>query len=229
MAEKHDAKLYFKYYRRIYFTLLTLLAVSVVGPLFGITWITLLTAFGIALVKADMVIESFMHLRVEKRIIKWMLASSLVVMGLFFWGVAPDVMNHEGLNWENVAAQAAVARGITGEGAEGPEADVEPAGGAATTASAFNAAAAYRNACAPCHGDSGAGDGLAGAALDPEPADFTAGAFWEGRTDTQLVGAIRGGGVAVGRSPLMPPWGGMFDAAQAQAIADHLRTFRPGP
>ena len=32
--------------------------------------------------------------------------------GLFFFGVAPDVMSHEGTNWDNTAAKAAVKRGI---------------------------------------------------------------------------------------------------------------------
>ena len=37
-------------YRNIYLTLLALLVVSVVGPMFGVLWLTLATAFGIALI-----------------------------------------------------------------------------------------------------------------------------------------------------------------------------------
>ena len=64
-------------YTKIYITLVVLLCISVAGPHLGIFWVTLITAFGIALVKADLVIQNFMHLKVERRIVKWMLATSL--------------------------------------------------------------------------------------------------------------------------------------------------------
>lgn len=99
-------------YRKIYFTLLILLVISVAGPFLGIKWVTLLTAFGIAGVKANMVVQNFMHLKWEKRIVKFVLAVSLVLMALFWGGVAPDVMKHAGLRWTNDAAMAATARGI---------------------------------------------------------------------------------------------------------------------
>src|SRR5688572_26618284 len=108
-------------YKKIYLTLLALLVVSVVGPFFGIVWVTLLTAFGIAFVKANLVVQNFMHLKWERRIAKWVLATSLVLMGLMMAGVSVDVLNHEGNNWENVAAQAAVERGIPLEPGEETE------------------------------------------------------------------------------------------------------------
>lgn len=108
-------------YTRIYIILLVLLIVSIIGPEIGIRWLTLITAFGIALVKANLVIQNFMHLRTERRIMKWLLAASLVLMFLMFFAVAPDVMRHTGTNWENDAAQAAIERGIGG-GEHGGEA-----------------------------------------------------------------------------------------------------------
>ena len=99
-------------YRKIYFTLLVLLVISVAGPFLGIKWVTLITAFGIAGVKANMVIQNFMHLKWEKRIAKYVLAVSLLLMALFWGGVAPDVMKHAGLRWTNDAAMAAVERGV---------------------------------------------------------------------------------------------------------------------
>jgi caa(3)-type oxidase subunit IV len=99
-------------YRNIYLTLLALLVVSVIGPMFGILWLTLATAFGIALVKATLVVQNFMHLKWERRLVGWFLAAALLLMFLMFAGVAPDVMSHEGANWENLAAQAAIERGI---------------------------------------------------------------------------------------------------------------------
>jgi caa(3)-type oxidase subunit IV len=103
-------------YRNIYLVLLVLLIVSIIGPEIGILWLTLVTAFGIALVKATMVVREFMHLKDERKLIKWMLVTSLLLMLLLFAGVAPDVMRHEGTNWENLSAKAAVERGIDSEG-----------------------------------------------------------------------------------------------------------------
>jgi len=42
-------------YVKIWALLIALLAVSIVGPFFGLLWFTLVTAFGIAVVKALMV------------------------------------------------------------------------------------------------------------------------------------------------------------------------------
>jgi hypothetical protein len=50
-AGHHDAGHHVNY-KKIYLTLLALLVVSVVGPFLGNIWITLITAFGIAIVKA---------------------------------------------------------------------------------------------------------------------------------------------------------------------------------
>lgn len=92
-------------YGKIYGILLFLLVVSIIGPEIGIKWVTLITAFGIALVKATMVIREFMHLKDERALIGWVLGASLLLMFLFFFGIAPDVMKHDGANWENIAAK----------------------------------------------------------------------------------------------------------------------------
>ncbi|MDA1095684.1 MAG: cytochrome C oxidase subunit IV family protein, partial [Chloroflexi bacterium] len=87
MSENHDDGHHVNY-KKIYFILLGLLVVSVAGPFLGILWVTLITAFGIAFVKANLVIQNFMHLRWEKRLMKWMLTSSLILVALFLAGVA---------------------------------------------------------------------------------------------------------------------------------------------
>ena len=60
-------------YIKIYFILLMLFVVSVVGPEIGTALnskiITLITAFGIAVVKAYLVCAYFMHLKFELRMI----------------------------------------------------------------------------------------------------------------------------------------------------------------
>ncbi len=108
-------------YVKIWAVLLVLLILSILGPVvaphlaFGFleAWmITLMAAFGIALVKAYLVAANFMHLNVEKKYISYLLVTMLMMMLLFFAGVAPDVMKHEGQNWKNVAAQAEVERAL---------------------------------------------------------------------------------------------------------------------
>ena len=207
-------------YKKLYSTLLGLLVVSVAGPFLGILWVTLMTAFGIALVKANLVIQNFMHLKWERRLMKWMLMTSLLLMALMVAGISPDVMNHEGNNWENLAARAAVERGIDGElgEEEAVEAEVAEVG--------FDAAVMF-GVCAACHGAAGDGTGAAGLALDPQPADFTDPAFWETRDLERIVTVIRDGAASVGGSPLMVPFGVNFDDEQIRALADYVMTFRP--
>ncbi len=212
-------------YKKIYFTLLFLLVVSVVGPEFGILWVTLVTAFGVAAVKAYLVIENFMHLRWEKKLMKWMLTSSLIVMALMFFGIAPDVMKHEGRNWVNQAAIAATERGIGGHGEE------ESAGEAVEMVEAepgvFNAQSQYNIACATCHGQQGMGDGAAAAALNPQPADFTDPAFWTERDRDRIYTVIREGAAAVGGSPLMVAWQNTYNDEQIEALTDYVMGFQP--
>ena len=96
------------HYIKIYLILLVLLIVSIIGPELGIRSVTLITAFGIAIVKAVMVASYFMHLNVEKRYIWYMLIGMLALVAVFFYGVAPDVMKSQGSNWENKAAKALI-------------------------------------------------------------------------------------------------------------------------
>lgn len=96
--EAHGAGRYVK----IWIILLVLLGVSVIGPLAEIKWLTLITAFGIALVKAGMVCAYFMHLNIEKKLAWYILFATLLLLLVFFTGIAPDVMKPEGQNWESL-------------------------------------------------------------------------------------------------------------------------------
>ena len=86
-------------YVRVYFLLMGLLVVSVVGPLFGIRVVTIITAFGVASYKAYLVAKNFMHINVERPFISYLVVTVLVFMLLFFAGTAPDVMRAEGRGW----------------------------------------------------------------------------------------------------------------------------------
>jgi caa(3)-type oxidase subunit IV len=232
MADHYDSKAFVRYYRKIYFTLVILLVVSVLGPFFGIVWVTLITAFGIAFVKATLVAQNFMQLKWERRLIRWMLTASLVLMALFVAGVAPDIMEHEGQLWVNEAAMAAVERGIDAEPVEGggveAETDVLETDVVEVEPGAFDARGAFNLACAACHGQAGDGTGPAGLALDPSPASFIDPAFWETRDGERIYTAIRDGAAAVGGSPLMVPWRNSYDDEQIRALAEYVMGFRPG-
>jgi caa(3)-type oxidase subunit IV len=96
-------------YVKIWGLLVVLLAISIVGPMFGMTWLTLVTAFGIALVKALMVTAYFMHLNVERMYVKYLMIVLVGVVLVFFAGVAPDVMKAEGQNWRHAKSGGPVA------------------------------------------------------------------------------------------------------------------------
>jgi caa(3)-type oxidase subunit IV len=96
------------YYVKWWAILLGLLIISLIGPELGIQWVTIVTAFGIAIVKALIVAAYFMHLNIEKRYIHYMLYTMLIFVFLFFAGVAPDIMNREGRNWVNSSANKVI-------------------------------------------------------------------------------------------------------------------------
>ena len=86
-------------YVKIWYWLLFLLAISVVGPMFEVPVLTLITAFGIAIIKSFLVAANYMHLKFEKKIIWLLLILSLCLLGVFFFGTAPDIMMTEGDQW----------------------------------------------------------------------------------------------------------------------------------
>lgn len=82
----------------------------------------------------------------------------------------------------------------------------------------------YASTCIACHGKKGDGRGPAGAALNPPPRDFTDAELMAKLTDEMLKKAIREGGAAVGKSPVMPP-NPQFNDEELDAIVAYLRSF----
>jgi len=113
-AEHHTSD-----YVRVWVWLLILLAISVVGPMFEIPALTLVTAFGIAIVKAYLVARNFMHINIEPKYVVYLLTTMLMFMFLFVAGVSPDVLRHDGRNWNNESAKAEVERVLEAEAAGG--------------------------------------------------------------------------------------------------------------
>ena len=96
MSEEHT---HHPNYLKVYAVLIVLLIISIAGPMLEIRVVTLITAFGIAVVKAYLVAKNFMHINIAQRYVTYLMATVLVFMLLLFAGVAPDVMQAYGTNW----------------------------------------------------------------------------------------------------------------------------------
>ena len=81
--------------------------------------------------------------------------------------------------------------------------------------------------CWTCHGEGGAGDGPAGATLEPKPRKFTEGDFKFGGTDKDIYEVIVNGAASKGGSANMVPWGGVItDEADRQALVKFIRSLK---
>lgn len=96
-----------QHYVKIWGLLCALLCVSVIGPMLGHPVLTLITAFGIAIVKAYLVARNFMHVNIEGRWVAYLLLGMVAFVLVLFWGVAPDVMEHQGHRWQKFYAEPA--------------------------------------------------------------------------------------------------------------------------
>jgi cytochrome c oxidase cbb3-type subunit III len=82
----------------------------------------------------------------------------------------------------------------------------------------------YGQYCVSCHGQSGKGDGPAAAALNPKPRDHTDKESMSKMSDDDLLKVIKNGGASIGKSPLMPPWGGALKDDQIKDVIAYVRT-----
>lgn len=98
----------------------------------------------------------------------------------------------------------------------------EPAGDAA------RGRADYATYCAACHGERGDGAGVLAKLLDPAPARHSDAAYMEKLTDDYLYRLLKEGGPAVGRSPLMAPWGRSLSDEQLLDLIAFVRSLPYG-
>lgn len=93
----------------------------------------------------------------------------------------------------------------------------------ADAADAVAGEAKFKQLCGTCHGDSGKGDGAAAAGLPVKPRNF-ADAQWQTSVDDDyLVKVIQQGGAAVGKSPMMTPFGHSLNDDQTRDIIAYIR------
>jgi mono/diheme cytochrome c family protein len=77
----------------------------------------------------------------------------------------------------------------------------------------------FKTRCVMCHGESGKGDGIAAAALNPKPRNYTDKEWQKTVTDEQIKKTIVGGGASVGKSAIMPA---QADLASKPEVLDGL-------
>jgi mono/diheme cytochrome c family protein len=97
------------------------------------------------------------------------------------------------------------------------------AAGRVATAEPRSGPEIYVERCAACHGDGGAGDGPAAAALEPRPRNFRDASFWTNRTDDQLRQVVRDGKPGT----LMSPFKDVLSAPEIDAVVAYVRSFAP--
>jgi mono/diheme cytochrome c family protein len=98
-------------------------------------------------------------------------------------------------------------------------------GAAAWAQAAEDTASNFSSLCSTCHGPGGKGNGPSAAALNPKPRDFGDCKIMAKDTDDLLFKAIKGGGQSIGRSAMMPSWGGALTDAQIHGLVSYIRSF----
>jgi len=81
----------------------------------------------------------------------------------------------------------------------------------------------FNQICAMCHGETGKGDGVASASLDPKPRDLSSGEYVSTLTDEHIFKVIKEGGESVGKSNLMPAWGAVLSDDKIWDVVAYLR------
>jgi mono/diheme cytochrome c family protein len=81
----------------------------------------------------------------------------------------------------------------------------------------------YAVRCSPCHGDSGAGDGPAAAAIEPKPRNFKDPGFWRARTRQQLRLVVMNGRPGT----LMAPFTGVLSDQEIDDVVAYVESFAP--
>ena len=92
-----------------------------------------------------------------------------------------------------------------------------------STVSADTAAENYTLFCVQCHGTAGTGKGINAPFLSVAPRNHTNAKDMGELSDENVLKAIKEGGLAVGKSSQMPPWGGIMSDAEIADMVKHLR------
>lgn len=169
---------------------LTVLTVGVSYFDFG-SLANVIVALTIASVKASLVLMFFMGLKYDNNLNRAYILSSFVALVLLIGVTATDL-------WVRPQPKPVVVKSASGPLSQEEFDRLMGAGSELLT----KGKSVYDVNCAVCHGATGKGDGVGGAALEPKPRDFsTAGASWKNGSSGKsiyvtLLYGIPGGGMA---------------------------------
>ena len=93
-----------------------------------------------------------------------------------------------------------------------------------SASAAEDGAVLYKTYCAQCHGIHGNGKGVNVRDMSVQPRDHTDAKAMSARSDQDLAKVIKEGGIAINKSVLMPPWGGVFSDEEIDDLVHYLRT-----
>ncbi len=82
----------------------------------------------------------------------------------------------------------------------------------------------YGKSCVGCHGPAGKGDGPAASALNPKPTNLADKAAMSKLDDAALTNVIAKGGVAVGKSPIMPSFNTQLKDQDIKDVVAYIRS-----
>ncbi|MBZ0234804.1 MAG: c-type cytochrome, partial [Deltaproteobacteria bacterium] len=83
----------------------------------------------------------------------------------------------------------------------------------------------FKTQCAVCHGESGKGDGVGAASLEPKPRNYTDKEWQASTDDARIKKVILEGGAANGLNAAMPPYASQIDGAVADELVKLIRAF----
>jgi mono/diheme cytochrome c family protein len=83
----------------------------------------------------------------------------------------------------------------------------------------------FKSQCAVCHGESGKGDGVGAASLEPKPRNYTDKAWQTSTDDARIKKVILEGGAANGLNAAMPPYAAQIDGPVADELVKIIRGF----
>lgn len=84
--------------------------------------------------------------------------------------------------------------------------------------------AKFKQLCATCHGQTGAGDGPASAALNPKPQSLNDSEWQASIDDEHIRTVIKDGGAAVGLSPMMTAFGHALSEEDLDNLVAYIRS-----
>ena len=178
-------------YIKVFAGLIILTILTVATSYFDFGIMNIVVAMVIAVIKASLVIFFFMQLKYDNIGDKVAFAAAFVFLAIFSQAAAADTNVDQ--NKLRIATPEMVAKGKD---------------------------LFHTNGCYTCHGETGHGDGMAAAALNPKPRDFTSGYWKFGGAPTQVFHTITIGSPGTGMAPY-----GHLSVADRYALAAYVRSF----